>query len=62
MPGEVSLSGDCISFFPDGKKKSITYYSDGKKEGNEYLFYPTGTIYCLRKYLMISHLGWTATI
>jgi len=44
-----SLSGDCISYYPNGKKESICHYTKGQKQGNEYLFYPNGTIYCYKK-------------
>ena len=47
--GQMQLEGDCISFFPNGKKQSIIHYEGGQKYGNEYLFYPKGTIYCFKK-------------
>jgi hypothetical protein len=50
-PGEILLSGDCVSYYPNGKKQSITHYSKGIKEGLEYLYYPSGTIYYVTKYV-----------
>jgi antitoxin component YwqK of YwqJK toxin-antitoxin module len=47
--GFISLEGECIGFFESGKRQSITHYQDGYIDGDEYLFYPTGKIYQLRK-------------
>ncbi|HEY8784784.1 MAG TPA: hypothetical protein VIM16_24375 [Mucilaginibacter sp.] len=47
----IRLNGDCVSFFPNGKRYNIAHYSDGDKEGNEYFFYPNGSIYCYMKHL-----------
>ena len=47
--GVLFLTGDCINYFPSGKRQSITHYSRGQKDGDEYLFYPDGRIYCYLK-------------
>jgi hypothetical protein len=52
--GEMLLEGDCISFFPNGKKQSVIKYTAGNKEGMEYLYYPGGSVYSVRKNF-ISH-------
>jgi antitoxin component YwqK of YwqJK toxin-antitoxin module len=57
--GFVFFSGDCICFYPNGKKQSITQYTRGQKDGNEYLFYPNGTTYCYKK--NIAHNGYYST-
>jgi len=48
--GVVTFDGDCVSFYPNGKKSSVAHYKDGDKVGLEYLFYPDGKIYCCRKH------------
>jgi antitoxin component YwqK of YwqJK toxin-antitoxin module len=48
--GLISLSGDCLRYYPNGNKESITHYTKDNKDGNEYLFYPTGRIYSCVKY------------
>lgn len=45
------LVGDCITYFPNGKKKATMTYNEGSKVGDEYLFYPTGTIYSYIKHV-----------
>jgi TonB family protein len=39
------LQGQCISFFPTGKRKSIATYSRGKPQGDVYNYYPNGKLY-----------------
>lgn len=51
LMGSISLSGNCISYYPNGKKQSITHYVRGDKDGMEYLYYPNGQIYCTVKYI-----------
>lgn len=41
----VTFDGDCISYYPTGKKKSIIHYKAGYKQGMEYIFYPSGKLY-----------------
>ena len=43
------LSGVCITYFSNGKRSSIIDYKRGEKDGNEYLFYPNGLLYCYIK-------------
>jgi antitoxin component YwqK of YwqJK toxin-antitoxin module len=54
--GLIALQGDCISYFETGKRKCIIHYSNGNKEGDEYLFYPNGKIYALIKNPLIRPL------
>ncbi len=42
-------TGECVSYFPNGKRQSIANYNKGQKDGDEYLFYPNGAIYCSKK-------------
>src|SRR6185312_9759952 len=51
LMGNISLSGMCINYYPNGRKKSITRYLRGNKDGMEYLYYPNGQIYCTLKYI-----------
>jgi antitoxin component YwqK of YwqJK toxin-antitoxin module len=44
--GHVILTGTCIRYFENGKKLSITNYNYGEKEGDEYFYFPDGSIYC----------------
>jgi hypothetical protein len=45
------IVGDCIGFFPNGKKKYTAHYVDHKILGLEYFFYPTGHIYAVKKWV-----------
>ena len=47
--GRIAFSGDCISYYPNGKKENVSHYKNGKKDGKEYLYYPNGQIYCTLK-------------
>jgi antitoxin component YwqK of YwqJK toxin-antitoxin module len=42
---EVWFVGDVIAFYPDGKRKSIVGYKDGRKNGYEYIYYPSGKLW-----------------
>jgi antitoxin component YwqK of YwqJK toxin-antitoxin module len=46
----LSLQGSCITFFPNGHRKSIDNYDKGNKTGECVEYYPTGKIYCIKKY------------
>ncbi len=48
--GLIAFEGPCISFFPDGKRKSIENYKSGAKTGESTEYYPSGKIYCIKKY------------
>jgi antitoxin component YwqK of YwqJK toxin-antitoxin module len=52
LPGEFLLSDDCINYFPNSKKQRIAHYYGGYKDGPEYLFYPTGAIFCTIKHTL----------
>lgn len=43
--GSLQLDDQCITYYPDGKKESMITYSSGRKNGDEYYFYPNGKIY-----------------
>jgi len=46
----LKFTGDCATFYPDGKKQSILHYDEnGIKDGDEYVFYPNGKLYCHKK-------------
>jgi antitoxin component YwqK of YwqJK toxin-antitoxin module len=46
----VSLQGACITYFPNGRRKSIDNYDKGNKQGESVEYYPTGKVYCIKKY------------
>jgi len=48
--GAVYFQGECIQFYNTGKRKAITTYKDGVKDGPEYLYYPNGQLYCINKF------------
>ncbi|MGZ3752358.1 MAG: hypothetical protein ACXVB0_09380 [Mucilaginibacter sp.] len=48
--GLIKFDDDCISYYPSGKKMSVAHYSGGFKDGLEYIYYPSGKIYCNLKY------------
>lgn len=54
--GSVLFDGEYISYYQDGKRKSIANYKAGYKNGFEYLYYPDG-----REYSCIKH-QWHANI
>jgi antitoxin component YwqK of YwqJK toxin-antitoxin module len=41
----ISLAGDCLSFYPDGKRSHLIHYDNGFKNGDEYQYYPNGKLY-----------------
>jgi len=45
----INFIGEVVSFYPNGKKQSVVNYTHGRKDGNEYLFYPNGLLYCYIK-------------
>jgi len=52
-PGDIYLPkiiGDCIGFFPNGKRKFTAHYDDDKILGLEYFFYPNGQLYAVKKW------------
>lgn len=42
---ETWFSDNVIRFYPDGKRKMITQYKDGRKNGYEHTYYPNGKLY-----------------
>ena len=52
LPNSIRFSGDYISFYSNGKKQSVAHYTSGNKDGNEYLFYPNGSVYCCIKHVI----------
>ena len=47
---EPVLQGSCISFFSDGRKKSISYYENGDLAGEETEYYPNGIVHTIKSY------------
>jgi TonB family protein len=43
--------GQCLGYYANGAKKSITNYKDGIKTGPEYEFYPNGKPYLVTEYI-----------
>jgi antitoxin component YwqK of YwqJK toxin-antitoxin module len=48
--GFVRYEGSCIDFYQSGKRKAISNYKEGKKVGEQYLYYPDGKIYTTLNY------------
>ena len=48
--GFIVLQGTCLTYFPDGKRQSISNYYDGYLDGQCTLYYPNGKLYCQLKY------------
>jgi hypothetical protein len=43
--GYVNFIGKCISFFPSGKRERIANYTTDGKDGEEYIYYPSGKLF-----------------
>jgi hypothetical protein len=50
----IQYDGQCIAYYESGKKSAMINYKNGRKDGMEYLFYPTGKIYCVLKHSLSS--------
>lgn len=46
----VLLEGNAVSFYPSGRKKSITTYKSGLRNGPAVIYYENGKIYCTINY------------
>ena len=46
----VNLNGACIRFFPNGRRKSVENYSNGKLKGSVVEYFPNGKIYLTGMY------------
>jgi len=46
-----SLTGQCMSYFPSGKKKQYANYKLGHLDGDVYDYYPNGRVYLYKKYI-----------
>ncbi len=44
------LEGQCITFYPSGKKQEMANYERGVRYGDEYEYYPDGKLYVHRRY------------
>lgn len=44
------LQGQCMTFYPDGKKKEISYYKNNVPVGSQYTYFPNGKLYTELKY------------
>lgn len=49
--GFFSFAGTCTSYYPNGNKQNIAFYSSGQKTGIESMYYPDGKIYYTKKYI-----------
>jgi TonB family protein len=45
------LQGQYMTFYPSGKKRETANYNTGRKDGDNYIFYPNGQLYVHKKYL-----------
>ncbi|HTK20764.1 MAG TPA: hypothetical protein VL442_14660, partial [Mucilaginibacter sp.] len=50
--GQSLLEGQCIMYFPSGKRQCIINYHNGSREGVEYQYYSNGNLFCA-----INHRG-----
>ncbi|WP_426667940.1 TonB family protein [Mucilaginibacter sp. McL0603] len=46
----IRLSGSCMEFFPDGKRKSVKNYKNGKLVDDVIQYFPNGQLYLTGKY------------
>lgn len=46
---DVPYDGDVATYYQNGKKQSLAHFVNGAKNGDEYLFYPDGKVYCYMK-------------
>src|ERR1700761_9291218 len=46
----VPFQGQSISYYYNGKRRLISNYNNGRKEGIEYVYSPLGRLYCVKKY------------
>jgi antitoxin component YwqK of YwqJK toxin-antitoxin module len=60
--GTMKMEGQGISFFDNGKRKSITTYKENQKQGTEYNYYPNGSPYQIIKYKNISGSIYTTAL
>lgn len=60
--GTLSLEGQCISFFDNGKRKTITTYKENQKQGTEYYYYPNGSHYQIVNYKNVSGSVYTTAL
>lgn len=47
----LTLQGSCMSFFANGRRKSVFNYEDGRPVGDAICYYPNGKVYTLTKYM-----------
>ncbi|OCX51214.1 hypothetical protein BEL04_21160 [Mucilaginibacter sp. PPCGB 2223] len=53
------LQGQCVSFFPSGKRKTIATYNRGRPQGDVYNYYPNGKLYNVSVFGNVSTFGST---
>lgn len=46
----LMLQGSCLSYYDNGKKKSVAEYRSNIKRGTEYIYYPNGRLYLTKTY------------
>jgi TonB family protein len=47
----IKLQKSGIYYYPNGVKREVANYKDGKLDGDNYLYYPNGELYTHRKYV-----------
>jgi TonB family protein len=53
----LSAEGQCLSFYPNGNKKSVENFKEGNHSGLSYYFYPNGKIYNSKEFLLSEPVG-----
>lgn len=52
--GEIVLEGNCINYYPSGKRQSIVNYIKGMKDGMEYIYRESGGLNFTQKYVLVT--------
>jgi TonB family protein len=50
-PNYMTLEGKCETFYPSGKKQEMANFKNGNKEGDEYKYFPDGSLYTHKRYV-----------
>jgi antitoxin component YwqK of YwqJK toxin-antitoxin module len=46
----LQLEGQCVTYFPSGKKRIYANYKDGRLEGDVFSYFPNGKPYAYKRY------------
>jgi hypothetical protein len=60
--GRFILTGDCITYYENGRRESISQYKEGYKDGLEYLYYDYGALHCVMKHIFGSSIAYDETL